>query len=158
MNDPRDINFEGPNALPDFDEELDDAGYRRVLVADLRGDERATKYLEQDLGEWLSGLTSLHQDLEAQFASRKGNAITFQNECVQHRKKQEWFDYKADYERWRGGANSFKRRLVARLREVKAMSRDQNREQNPSYYGEQVRLLGDILGCLERIEAKLDSS
>lgn len=144
--------------IPDSDEtELTDDQYRALLSADLEGNTVATAYLEQDVEEWYAGLVALLQDLESQFSKRKADAATFQNEC-HHRSggKKEWFDYKADYDHWRGSANYFKGLVTGRLMEVKAMRFEQRDEQHSER--DDVVLLRQILACLLRIEDKLHTS
>lgn len=103
---------------------------RDLIVAEIRGDEDARAALMDNLPWWQDGLVALIQDVDAQFTTRRAEADQYRVQCQAQGPsgKQAWFAYDADHRTWRGAANGFKRRLVARLREVKEMIKAQNIE------------------------------
>jgi hypothetical protein len=126
-----------------------DEEYRSIIRAELDGDAEAASYLEQNIDEWHRGLQELFLDIEAQFAKRKGDALAFQQVCLREdRPKREWFDYKAEYDQWRGRAAHFKKIVQARLAEVKEMRQGQHDDHQESL----MSLVHEIIQRLERIE------
>lgn len=59
---------------------------------------------EANLQLWSDILHELNKDLESQFMERKADAQIFQNACfgAGPKGKREWFEYKAQYDSWRG--------------------------------------------------------
>lgn len=139
----------------DLDDEIDEATYGKIVEAELRGNEAATAYLEDDLDRWIHGLQQIIQDVQAQFARRRADDATFQQECIAagHDGKQAWFARSAQSDQWRGAANGFVKHAAARLREVKLMRHDQNNaaSDRPNI----IAMLQDALNRLGRIEAAL---
>jgi hypothetical protein len=144
--------------IPDsVDADLTEDQYYAILRADIDGNEAATAFLMQDAEEWLQRLIELFQSIETQFSQRKAEAMEFQNACLRKggRGKQEWFDYKQEWDTWRGSANHLKKLVVARQREVKTIRSEQNRDNHPGFHDRQITLLQEILASLQRIEQKL---
>ncbi len=100
---------------------------RELAAKDSRGistPEEATMLRQpENLRGWRDALSELNTDLEAQFAENKAESQEVQNAC--YRKgfegKQEWFEYKAGYDRWRAGARRFKRGIEARIKEARTL-------------------------------------
>lgn len=139
--------------------DLDEDEYRRILRADLDGNEKAAVFLGLDVEGWHQGLQEFAQDIEGQFSKRKAESLAFQNECYQRAGgKQEWFAYKVEYDQWRAAANHVKRLATARLREVREMLKEAHKEANPQWDRARLgEMLEEILVRLTRIEAQLSS-
>jgi hypothetical protein len=95
-----------------------------VLAAAFVRDEIPAGYREQMLAPenipaLYDALTTLVQDIDSQFAERRASAQDFQNRCHATGDKQGWFEYKADYDRWRAGAQRFKASADRAKRDVK---------------------------------------
>lgn len=94
---------------------------QEMIADEVRGDASLRPELEADLHAWRDGLITLMQDIEAQFALRRGERAAFQAECFATGDKRAWFAFDAEYEEWRGAANFMKRKVTERMREVKRL-------------------------------------
>lgn len=124
---------------------------RGVILREISGDEDAREELEGDLREWRDALVEFIQDIDGQFAHRRAEASEMKAQCLRDDTAPEWFRYDAAWADWRGRANGLKRRLVAKLSEVKALIHDDAQQGNVA----RRDALDEILRSLRRIEAHL---
>lgn len=110
---------------------LSEESFRDLVVNDAKGkvSEEEKQFLRSPsvLGRWNAVLGSLNRELQSQFAERRAEAQSYRNECMKAgpKAKQDWFDYRARYESWRGGATRFKGLIEERLAESKELMRQQ---------------------------------
>ncbi len=110
---------------------LSEESFRDLVVNDAKGkvSEEEKRFLRSPsvLGRWNTVLGSLNRELQSQFAERRAEAQSYRNECMKAgpKAKQDWFDYQAGYESWRGGATRFKGLVEERLAESKELMRQQ---------------------------------
>lgn len=98
----------------------DDDVIKSYIFGDL--DEQMTAQLEADPFRLHSSLVAVLQGVDAQLTMRKADADLYQNDCLASGNgKSDWFQYKAEYEEWRGRAVGFKRHVVAKLQHVKEL-------------------------------------
>lgn len=101
---------------------------RQMIEDELRGALETRRLLEVDPEAWRDGLVAIVQDVDTQFSRRQAAAQTMKAECLElgAEGRARWVAYAAQYREWRGAANGYKRRVVARLREVKALIKARN--------------------------------
>ena len=93
-------------------EGADDPEFLDLLGRDVRGqstqEERSFLRSPPNLQLWRNGLKAILSDLETQNIQRKADAEAFRTDCMRKGPsgKQEWFDYKAEWDAWKGGASS----------------------------------------------------
>lgn len=119
--------------------QLSEESFRELVVNDTKGkvSEEEKQFLRSPsvLGRWNAVLGSLNRELQSQFAERRAEAQSYRNECMKAgpKAKQDWFDYRARYESWRGGATRFKGLIEERLAESKELIRlDKSRRRSGS--------------------------
>lgn len=137
----------------DFDTEADEL--HDLILREIRGDEDARAELERDPREWRDALVEFIQNIDAQFTRRRSEANEVKAENLKNGTKAEWFRYEAGWDEWRGRANGLKRRLVAKLSEVKALIQDQANIARDEDETSKRDLLHEIRDRLVRIEAHL---
>lgn len=109
--------------------QLADESFRDLVVSDAEGEvsEEEKEFLRSPSvsGRWNTVLGSLNRELQSQFAERRAQAQAYRNECMKAgpKAKQDWFDYSAEYERWRGQTTRLKGRVEERLAESKELIR-----------------------------------
>ena len=114
---------------------LSEESFRALVVKDAKGqvsqEERQFLRSPSVLGRWNTVLGSLNRELQSQFAERRAEAQSYRNECMKAgpRAKQDWFDYQASYESWRGQTTRLKGRIEERLAESKELMRQRKTRQ-----------------------------
>ncbi len=90
---------------------LDHYDFRELVAKEAKGqaEPEAAAFLRSEAGlrRWANALRELTRELETQFAKRKADAESFQNACLAEGSdadKREWYEYKAEYDRWRAVA------------------------------------------------------
>jgi hypothetical protein len=137
-------------------ERVDDQEFLDLLGRDVRGqstqEERSFLRSPENLQLWRNGLKAILSDLETQNIQRKADAEAFRTDCMRKGPsgKQEWFDYKAEWDAWKGGAARFKRSVQMNLAEAKQLAQEHQQ------YDEKERfrqLLVESLNFLNQDEA-----
>lgn len=114
-----------------FDDHFDD-----LVNKDVRGflDAETSELLrEPEYAErWYNSLLVLKKSVEAQLTTNKAEQGEKHNECMKKGPagKREWFEYKAQADRWRSGAVRFKAGVEERLREARG---NRNEERGAQY-------------------------
>ncbi len=104
--------------------------FRRLVADEARGQApsefAAFVRTTENLQRWSDALHELNKELETQFMERKADAQVFQNACFRAGSdgKQEWFEYKAQYDQWRAGARRFHASVQAKIKENKSLMKD----------------------------------
>ena len=80
----------------------------------------------QMIDAWRDALVTVNQEIQTQFAQRRATSEEEHARCLAGGPsgKASWFEYKLQYDRWRGAANAFKHKVEERLRENKRLLRD----------------------------------
>ena len=122
-----------------------------VVKRDLHGKAEGFELerLRQTPTTWRDVLVGLKQDVESHLVRRAADATAKENDCFRTGTKDDWFDYRAEYETWRAGAIHFKTQVEKRIRYVNGLLR-----QEAGSRGETAR--GETMNRLARLEAKLD--
>lgn len=104
-----------------FDEDANNMAAAYVKK-ELSAEERERLLQPENIERLHNALVSLHQDIESQFAERKAGAQEKQNQChdAGWDGRQEWFEYKARYDRWRSSARRFLSAVTDARRDVKS--------------------------------------
>jgi len=104
---------------------------------------------------WRSCLVTFKQDVEKQFALRKADLGTFQQECMRRGEsgKQDYFQEKADHEEWKAQAGHYKCLIEKRIQEAKKIIA----ELSDSDSGRDSSAAVRIADALERIADALES-
>lgn len=124
-------------ALPE-----DDGALSTLVGRDVKGEtteaERALLRRPGTLQRWHNTLVALDKELQAQFTERRAAADLKQQECLRRgpKGKVEWFDYRAQYNAWRAGANRFKSKVEVTLSECKRTMREKQSYRSPHSTGE----------------------
>lgn len=105
---------------------------RALIDRELRDEPDARAECLTDLEGWRDQLIAVIQHVESQFSARAANASSFRTECFARGAdgKADWFRWEADYLEWRRSAAGYKRHVIERLREVKALIKATNRNGN----------------------------
>jgi len=129
---------------------------RDLAARDARGDatEKESRFLRspETVAEWYAALSSLKQQIEAQFIERKAAALDYQQECFTRggEGKKDWFAYKADYEVWRGKARRFLISIQDKMREARTLDQQLQQPAERTEREEYIRLLRAVLRrCLD---------
>lgn len=98
-----------------------------VINADIRGtldtDDAAWLRAPDNVEHWYQALCSMKTDVESQLTQKRAEVMSKQSECLAKGDagRQEWFDFKAESERWRAGAVRFKTGLEVKLAEARGL-------------------------------------
>lgn len=110
-----------------------DEAYLELVSKDIREPISDRSELLADLHRWFNALKTLKTDVELQFSIRKGRMKRIQAECYMQGPdgKQVYFAREAEYQEWRGAANTFKTRIEARMQEVKGLQQGAREKEEP---------------------------
>ena len=93
-------------------ERADDPELLELIGRDVRGnstpEEHAPPRSPKNLQLWRDGLRAILSDLQTQFIERRATAEKFRTECFRKGEsgKQEWFNFKAELDAWKGGGGT----------------------------------------------------
>ena len=137
-------------------ERADDPEFLELVGRDVRGhstpDEHSFLRSPENVQLWRDALKAILRDLETQNIERKADAEAFRTACMRKGPsgKQEWFEYKASWDAWRGGAARFKRSVQTSLAEAKQLAQEQQQHDEKESFRQ---LLVESLNFLNQDEA-----
>lgn len=100
---------------------------RDLTVRDIRGETtpEEAEYLRQpqNIKAWLRHITELGEDIKVQHTERRAEADRKQQECFRSgpEGKNEWFEFRAQYQTWRGAARRYEIGINAARAEAKEL-------------------------------------
>ncbi len=137
-------------------ERAEDPQFVDVVSRDVRGKstEEERDFLRSPEGVvlWRDALKALRLDLETQAIQRKADAESFRTACFKKGPsgKQDWFEYKASWDAWKGGAARFRRAVELNLAEAKRLKQEFSEGDELQRYRQ---LLVEALNFLNQDEA-----
>jgi hypothetical protein len=150
------VGQEERNGLEIAYERADDPEFLELVGRDVRGDSTPEEhaFLRSPEGTqlWRDGLKAILRDLETQNIQRKADAEAFRTACMKKGPsgKQEWFEYKASWDAWKGGAARFKRSVQISLAEAKRLAQERQQHDEKERFRQ---LLVESLNFLNQDEA-----
>jgi hypothetical protein len=137
-------------------ERADVPEFQDLVGRDVRGkstpEEHSLLRSPENLQLWRDGLRAILSDLETQRIQRKADAEAFRTECFRKGQsgKQEWFDFKAEWDAWKGGASRFTRSVQTSLAEAKRLAQEHQQQDEKERFRQ---LLVEFLDFLNEDEA-----
>jgi hypothetical protein len=116
-------------SLPGID---DPEALKQLAIRDTRGEvsDYARQYLEgpEMIGDYQQMLLEIIKDIDVQLVEKKARLDEYHLQCRARAEdgKQDWYEEKARYERWRGGALRVKRSAEQRRRELRSIIKARN--------------------------------